>query len=441
MFVTLLEVVMGSHKKQNHSQKEILEILNRNLETFSRDKYPLWDERSLKRLSALKGQVGSIYQFMLDFEKPEHNMKLAMQEYSIDDTGVPVDEYVSKDAIVINDKRDTEVIYLKKKVDKLTSGIKYYKDRLDRSVEERTLVIAPKRYDDFTNSKSDKILYLCFADWHNFEYVNPQFVNGVNRYTAEDAVERLESITKKAMALIKLIAPKKVRVVYHGDILAGYIHQENGFNSKMAYETQNITEDMMVSSLMNIHAVAPIDKIICLSGNHGRYSKKVLPKEFYADNLDNIIYERVKRSCRNTIDSKKFKISLSPWYFDTIDSNAIMLGHGDKSLGQIGNVQRIQTSLVRVIEGVRRNEISANELTDGVKENVNFSRVLGCVIGHYHKILYDETLSIPMVIVPSLMGVNEFGYHSLGALNPSAQSALCVSDQAGIESFHVLNPK
>ena len=436
---------MSLHKKPTRTIEEVVSLLNKNLETFSRDRYPLWHKGAVSALRKLavdgSGQLWTMRDYMTEFEKPDYNIKLALSQYSLVPAESEEEKYVSKDAVVINDKRDTEVLYLQKKVDKLTTGIKYYKATLDNVLEDKKRVIVPKQITDYTDKGSEGTLYICFQDWHNFEYVNPEYVNGISLYTADVAIARLREATRKAMHLILALRPNRVRVAFLGDILTGYIHQENGFNSKKAFETQNITEDMFISCLSNISTVADIDKIICLSGNHGRFSKKVLPKEFYSDNLDNIMYERVKRSCKSFIDEKRFKVSLSPWYFDNVGKNAVMFGHGDKSLGSISNIQKIQASLIKVIEGVRRNEISANELTDDTKEKINFNRVLACTIGHYHKPIYDETISIPLVVMPSLMGVNEFGYHALGALNPAAQGAIYVTEDGGVESFHILNTK
>lgn len=261
---------------------------------------------------------------------------------------------------------------------------------------------APPLWPNDTREYSDRapgVPTLFLSDFHWGEVVRPTEVNGLNKYNAQIARDRLIAVVQNAIHLLKyhVVNPNYpgIVLILGGDMVSGDIHEE-------LTETNEAPSIPIVFDLFN-HLVVAINSLAdcfgrvfipAVYGNHGRTTHKKRYKGAAWTSYDWLLYTMLEKHFTAQGDERvRFVI---PEGFDVvfkIANHSYLLTHGDR-LGARGG-----DGIIGIIGPVMR----------GVNRIRGFYQSSGVVIdtvliGHYHTLL-----NLPRIIVNgSLKGYDEF---------------------------------
>jgi hypothetical protein len=153
------------------------------------------------------------------------------------------------------------------------------------------------------HSKSESLAAMFYADWHAYEQVRPQEVNGLNAYNPVICRDSIETATK---AFIKLTNERRTlttinvaMVNFLGDLMSGHLwpDQIEG-NAGSPLEEALFVTDLIISSLDYILKHGEFSKVYVNSvdGNHSRITGKEKRKSNSAKHsLEWLIFKYVER--------------------------------------------------------------------------------------------------------------------------------------------------
>jgi hypothetical protein len=260
---------------------------------------------------------------------------------------------------------------------------------------------------------------LLASDWHWGEVVNPDEIEGANAFDLEIAQSRARQMVQTSIDLLKgeYARPDYPGIVFAlgGDMITGDIHEElSKTNDAPVLPT---VLDLVRTLKWCIAKLA--DEfgnvfVPCVTGNHGRMTKKVQAKERNATNFDWLVYclleehfssdKRVQFSIPEGSDCA-FKIYVHRY----------LLTHGDQFRGGDGLIG----PLGPVTRG-RHKKASRN-----TSINKPFDTM---VIGHFHTLM-----QLPHLIVNgSLKGYDEYAYQGNFTFEVPAQALWITHPERGI---------
>ena len=240
---------------------------------------------------------------------------------------------------------------------------------------------------------------LFLSDLHWGEVVNPDEVNGLNKYDRSIAKARLKSTIESTIDLCTnhMVNPKYPGIVLclGGDMISGHIHEE-------LTETNDGTNIEHVLELFD-HLTWAIDSLAdvfgkvfvpCAFGNHGRMFRQYRHKQAAATSFDWMLYTMLEKHYTNAKDKRvQFQINYGfDSYYKIYDVN-YLLTHGDR-LGVKGG-SGVVGMLGPISRGVAK--VKAEYATH--KKPIDY-----VIMGHWH-----QYLSLKGIIVNgSLKGYDEY---------------------------------
>lgn len=181
---------------------------------------------------------------------------------------------------------------------------------------------------------------LMLSDWHWGERVDPKQINGVNTFDVATARRRLRFTVQNAIHLCTVLDPQfrypGIVVPLGGDMISGNIHDEltatNEINSMPA--VLDIYSEL-VAALRKLadtfgHVLVP-----CVSGNHGRDTRKIWSKDRHATSFDWLLFMFLAKRFESD-ERIKFLIPTGPDVGYNVYGYRYLLTHGDK-LGHGGD--------------------------------------------------------------------------------------------------------
>ena len=229
--------------------------------------------------------------------------------------------------------------------------------------------------------------------------VNPDEVNGLNKYDRSIAKARLKSTIESTIDLCTnhMVNPKYPGIVLclGGDMISGHIHEE-------LTETNDGTNIEHVLELFD-HLTWAIDSLAdvfgkvfvpCAFGNHGRMFRQYRHKQAAATSFDWMLYTMLEKHYTNAKDKRvQFQINYGfDSYYKIYDVN-YLLTHGDR-LGVKGG-SGVVGMLGPISRGVAK--VKAEYATH--KKPIDY-----VIMGHWH-----QYLSLKGIIVNgSLKGYDEY---------------------------------
>lgn len=191
---------------------------------------------------------------------------------------------------------------------------------------------------------------LLASDWHWGEVVDPRQINGVNEYNLTIAQRRARALIERTVMLLKqyMVDTSYPGIVFAlgGDMLSGDIHDELSQTNERP--TMPALLDLMGVLIWCIRTLA--DEfghvfIPCVTGNHGRNTKKPRAKQRAYTNFDWLLYQFLSK----TFEGDKRVRFLIP---DGTDAHWAVFGHryclthgdqfrgGDGMIGALGPIAR-----------------------------------------------------------------------------------------------------
>jgi len=180
------------------------------------------------------------------------------------------------------------------------------------------------------------------SDWHWGEVVDPEQINGVNKFNLRIAHARAKKLVERSIDLLKnhMVNPTYPGIVFPlgGDMVSGDIHDELRESNELA--TIPTVLDLLEVLCASVKALADAFghvHVPCVTGNHGRSTIKIRAKGRVHTSYDWLLYCLLEREFKN--DKRvTFQVSSGPDVSYSIFGHRYLLTHGDQFRGGDGMV-------------------------------------------------------------------------------------------------------
>lgn len=260
---------------------------------------------------------------------------------------------------------------------------------------------------------------LFLSDIHAGERVQRAQVGGANQYDLATMERRLHNTFRTAVVLLSefMASPKfdGIVVPMGGDLFSGRIHEElNETNEEPIQRTMLRLEEILIEGLEGLARTFGKVHVPCVTGNHGRMTRKPQFKNRAFDNFEWLTYQRLaayfKRDTRLTFD-----IPEGPDTYFRIYDKRFCLTHGDQFRGGDG----VGGILVPIRRGLSRKQF---------RDSAMGSRWDVMLIGHWHQYHHMNDL----VVNGSVKGADEYSYANNFAFEPPTQALFVVHPEVGV---------
>jgi len=196
--------------------------------------------------------------------------------------------------------------FLKSRVKRLeTQLLEAEKQRLDHEMIKRRIIGLTQNVDTIDTPEwaigackkatSPGVPTLLVSDLHWGEVVDPTQINGVNTYDLEIAHQRLERLAERTIRLLSIISPTfdypGLVMPFAGDMISGNIHDELVATNELSSVPAVLDLFEALGSLIKTFLLR-FDRIFipCVTGNHGRDTKKIWSKDRHTTSFDWLLY-------------------------------------------------------------------------------------------------------------------------------------------------------
>jgi hypothetical protein len=238
---------------------------------------------------------------------------------------------------------------------------------------------------------------LFLSDLHWGEVVFPGQINGVNQYNIKTAHERMRTCIDSAVHLLKIISPSMTYpglvLPLGGDMISGNIHDElTATNELNTMPTVLDLYGVLVGVINALLKVFPQIFLPCVSGNHGRDTRKVWAKDRHHTSFDWLLYQFLARHFQH--DKRvTFFIPDGPDAYYKVYDHAYLLTHGDQFRGGDGMIG----CLGPILRGDHKKR-SRNAQVD-----LEYNTM---IMGHWHQYIHHSRV----IVNGSLKGYDEYAY-------------------------------
>jgi hypothetical protein len=276
------------------------------------------------------------------------------------------------------------------------------------------LATPPKRVTDTAG-----VPVLFASDWHWGEVVRPAEIGGVNEYNLKIAHERARSFVTVAIDLLKnhLKSGNYPGIVFilGGDMISGEIHEELAQTNEL--ESIPAMLDLLGVLIWCIDTLAKEFGHVfvpCVTGNHGRTTRKPRAKRRNHTNFDWLVYQLLQKHYAN--DKRvQFLIPEGPDAYFKVYGTRYLLTHGDQFRGGDGMIG----ALGPISRGDKKKR-SRNVQTDR-----SFDVML---LGHWHSYIHLNRF----IVNGTLKGYDEYADANNFDVEPAQQALWITHPDHGI---------
>jgi len=180
------------------------------------------------------------------------------------------------------------------------------------------------------------------SDWHWGEVVDPEQINGVNKFNLRIAHARAKKLVERAIDLLRnhMVNANYPGIVFPlgGDMVSGDIHDElRETNEIPTIPTVLDLLEVLCASVRSFADAFGHVHVPCVTGNHGRNTLKMRAKGRVHSSYDWLLYCLLEREFK---DDKRisFQVSSGPDCSYSIYGHRYLLTHGDQFRGGDGMV-------------------------------------------------------------------------------------------------------
>lgn len=260
---------------------------------------------------------------------------------------------------------------------------------------------------------------LFLSDLHWGEVVHPKQIGGVNEYNLAIAHKRMDYTIETAIHLLKILDAKMdypgIVCPLGGDLISGNIHDElTATNELNTMPTVLDLYGKLVGALGRLADVFGAVFVPCVSGNHGRDTKKIWSKDRHHTSFDWLIcqflakhFENDKRITFYIPDSSDAPYRI----FDTryLLTHGDQFRGGDSIIGPIGPLTR-----------GNQKKLARNTAVDMAYDIM--------ICGHWHQYIHLERL----LVNGSMKGYDEYAYQGNFGFEPPRQALWLTHPKYGI---------
>lgn len=289
------------------------------------------------------------------------------------------------------------------------------------NVSERLETLDPPKwtvkFDEKVTAPGVPTLFL--SDIHAGEVVLPNQIGGVNEFNMEILVRRMKHTIETAIYLCRILDPEMrypgIVVPLGGDMVSGDIHEELvATNELPTIPTVLELYEYLVSAILTLLDAFPAVFLPCVSGNHGRNTKKTWAKNRNHTSFDWLLYQMLAKRFK---DDKRvvFYIPGGSDGLYRIFHTRYLLTHGDQFkagdsiIGPIGPIYRgNQKKLARNTDVGRAYDVM--------------------ILGHWHQYIHDERT----IVNGSMKGYDEYAAQGNFRFEPPRQALWVTHPRFGI---------
>lgn len=260
---------------------------------------------------------------------------------------------------------------------------------------------------------------LFLSDLHWGENVRPSQINGVNEYNLDIARERLALCANSAVHLLGILSEKQdypgIVLPLGGDMISGDIHEELAESNDLP--TIPTVLDLYENLIGIVGMMADQYGAVflpCVTGNHGRNTKKIRAKDRHHTSFDWMLYQLLARHFQ---DDKRvtFHIPDGPDAAFRIYQTRYNLTHGDQFRGGDGMIG----ALGPIMRGDHKKR-SRNAQIDLAYDVA--------MMGHWHTYMHLTRL----LVNGSLKGYDEYANSNNFGFEPPQQSLHLTHPKHGV---------
>jgi hypothetical protein len=233
------------------------------------------------------------------------------------------------------------------------------------------------------------------SDWHWAEVVDPRQIGGVNKYDLSIAHARARKLIERTVHLLRncFVGARYPGIVFAlgGDMVSGDIHEELQATNEM--EIMPTVVDLIEILAWCIRSLADeFGRVFvpCVTGNHGRNTKKIRAKGRNHTSFDWLSYVMLERLFKDD-ERVTFLIPDGPDAYWKVYGTRYMLTHGDQFRGGDGMIG----ALGPIIRGDHKKRSRSSQIDQGYD-------VL--LLGHWHQLIQLQRL----IVNGSLKGYDEY---------------------------------
>jgi hypothetical protein len=238
---------------------------------------------------------------------------------------------------------------------------------------------------------------LFLSDLHWGEVVQAGQVNGVNRYNLDIARKRLRSTVETATHLLRILDGKMrypgIVVPLGGDMVSGNIHEELQATNEI--NTMPTVLDLFESLCGAIGLLADTFGRVflpCVSGNHGRDTKKTWAKDRNHTSFDWLLYQFLARHFAAAGDKRVT-------FYIPEGSDALYRVYGTRYLLTHGDQFKAGDSIIGPIGPLMRGNQKKTARNQAVGQDYDVM-----IAGHWHQYIHLSRL----IVNGSLKGYDEY---------------------------------
>jgi hypothetical protein len=238
---------------------------------------------------------------------------------------------------------------------------------------------------------------LFLSDFHWGERVYASQIGGVNSYNLAIAHKRLHYCVETAIHLLRILDPKLnypgIVVPLGGDMISGNIHDElTATNELNTMPTVLDLHGELVGAIKRLADVFGHVFLPCVTGNHGRDTRKIWSKDRHATSFDWLIYQYLSLYFGDDKRITFFIPDSSDAYY-RIFNFRYLLTHGDQFRGG--------DSIIGPLGPLTRGNQKKLARNQAVNQDYD---VMIC--GHWHQYMQLAKL----IVNGSLKGYDEYAY-------------------------------
>lgn len=324
----------------------------------------------------------------------------------------------------------SEVRELRKQLKEAMSELRQLRDQelTDEAVKREILkladeVVEPPDWLTDTKRASSKgpgVPTVIASDWHWGEVVDPQQVQGINRYNLEIARDRARTFVTHTIDILKrhMVSPDYPGIVFAlgGDMVSGTIHDELTITNERPIMPCVVDLVGVLTWAIETFAEEFGNVFLpCVTGNHGRTTIKIPAKQRAHTSFDWLIYAMLQK--RFEKDKRiRFQIPAGTDALYQVYGHRYLLTHGDK-LGRGGD--GIIGALGPILRGDTKRRARNAQIDRGYDT---------LVIGHWHQLIQLQRV----IVNGSLIGYNEYAAQEAFPYEPPRQALWVTHPTHGI---------
>lgn len=238
---------------------------------------------------------------------------------------------------------------------------------------------------------------LFVSDLHGGEVVDPKQIGGVNKFNTEIFHQRMERLVERTIRLLSILSPKMdypgIVVPFGGDMITGNIHDELTATNEMN-SMPSVLDVFEVLKRLILTLLTKLDRIFipCVTGNHGRDTRKIWAKDRHHTSFDWLIYCFLAKAFADN-DRVTFLIPDGSDAYYKIYDHRYTLTHGDQFRGGDGVIG----PLGPIIRGDHRKRSRNAQI------NLDYDTL---IMGHFHQHMQLTRL----IVNGSVKGYDEYAY-------------------------------